>query len=285
MRTRAAAVAVCLAVSLAGCSGPAGVFGTDAGTPVEATETPAPVPGTTPTPTPELDLAAGDVAPGLTDDGVRDAAELARAHADAWRETPHRTVLTRTVTANGTERANLTVVSEVDRPAAHATVRLEGEADVGTPLPVDPGAPYSERYADRDSIHVLTVDGDTRSVERMHRTAGIATPGGVPSVSNRLLLLYHAFEDVSVRRAGPGRYRLGSESVGSGFARSEGVAAVENATFVAAVDRRGGLQAYRLTYTAETVDGDRVRVEERLDYGAAGETTVERPDWADDGAA
>lgn len=241
-------------VATAGCSGPfAG--STPSGT---ETVTPAPVPEEPP-PT-DRD---GELAPGLTDDGVVDAARLVGAHTEALIDTSYTARLSTTRTApNGTLRERYDRAVRVAAPDRFRYV-----------LTVE--TPDLERRTDRwrsgeRAYEAVTENGNTtyRSMDRP----------SVPTLLSRegLFRLFRLIPSrVTDTRTvdGTTTYRI----VGG----PGDLPPLTNVSYVANVTDRGLITSYRVTYTLDREDDPRHVTVEATVTGV-GDTTVDRPVWYDE---
>lgn len=254
-------------VVLAGCSGPLGAVEerTD-----EGTLTPAPVP--------ETDGAADEFAPGVTDDGVIDAARLAAAHDRALVNVSY--ILRRNVTrraADGTLRSGtegvLRVAATRDRFRYTLVLRRGNRRVV-------------DRYADGRRVyeHELGPNGTTYGLVRGPDGAPLAPRNasfGAVTNSRGIADLFARFRLAvtdRVERNGTTYYRLETPE-------PQTVPPIEDVTVTALVSERGLVRRYDVSY--RIVDGAAdenggTRVEARVRISDVGSTTVREPAWYDE---
>lgn len=251
----------CLFVLLAGCGGFAG-FGDP--TP---TLTPAEIPTeTTPTPRPWL-------APGVTDAGVVDPTVLAAAHATTLRETTYTTLWNTTErTANGTLRFRSVTSARVGTGQRRYHYVHTNRRN-GTVRRV-------ERWSDGDRVLVLSPNG-TVGVARGTSDEPLSPERALPIDLTAERGIERVFRAIETRVAGRSavngttHYRLEGRGI-----RAPNPTPLRNASLSAIVDERGVVHEYRLAYTTRRVD-EPVRVVVVVRFTGIGETTVERPAWAD----
>jgi hypothetical protein len=266
-----AALRVLLLAALVATAGCSGVFGDESGPSAEATTT-----------------DSGPLAPGLTADGLADAATFSDAHASNLDERSL-TLQERHVQryANGTLRwrKNQTV-----RVAANRTRYLLVTDVTGRPMFGDDGG-RMEVFADGDRVF-RAVETPNRSSANVFRTSDgdPTSPRGVPfdpTKSDELYVLLNVFDvtgSEKVERAPRpvGRIRLHSSrlELPELLASRLELDTVRNATLEAVVTPEGVVEEYRIEY--EGTQGDAVvRGEATVWQEAVGETTVEAPDWLD----
>lgn len=277
MRAATPATLVALLAVLAGCGGAAAGPGAP-----DVTLTPAPVPTDDPT---------AVTAPGLAPEGVVDPTALARAHVAALAHTSYTLHANQTVRdPNGTLRWRNVRTTRVaaDRRRASVVHAVRGPR---ARLLGDEGG-RAAFYTDGERLlRAVTVNGTTSyGVEPATRYDGNwkpwtyvwRSPGG--GVWRDVVPLLGALE-TRVRptaRDGERIYRVTATSVDAeAFAAAERVVDPRGVSFVAVVDERGVVRAYRLAYEA-TLDGERIVVTRRVGYTDLGETTVRRPSWYDE---
>lgn len=266
----ARSVALAAIVVLAGCSG----IATD--DPDRATITPAPVP--TPTATPEsIDRT---LAPGLDPDGVHNPNALVEAHARALQN--------RSFTSTYAEirhRADGTLALRYTR-----RVRLAADRDrycYRTALIVnrDLENRSMERYVERWSngervLEAIERDGTT--------TYGVTQPNysdrpwqTLPFDPLHKRGLFNLFLQVNTTPTGwiaqndTTHYRV--EDAGTG---TSALPAVQNLSLQARIADTGLIHGYRISY-AVTVDDAPMTIDGMLRFGEIGNTTIDRPPWAD----
>lgn len=264
-----------LSLVLAGCNGlTLGENRTPA-----PTLTPAAVPTDEPTAIPVPRLA-----PGLTANGVTDSLALGDAHASVL-DTRSYTVHERSTTmyANGTVYTRGTTDARLaaDDGRYHVVQKGSGVRTDGT----------SERalWSDGKRVIVAETTNDTTAYEVPRGREGEpVSPDEVPMVdptNHERIYAYFGAVDTRVTdresRNGTRRYRVEATEMTAPSAFEVRWRNPRNLSLVAFVDSRGLLHEYRLHYTA-TLNGDVVRVHERVRYTDLGETTVERPRWYDD---
>ncbi|WP_255148728.1 hypothetical protein [Halorarius halobius] len=260
------AVAVVTVVVLAGCSSVVG----PAGTPT-STLTPAEVP--------DDDGAGpgGALAPGVTVDGVRDAATLADAHREALAATSHRFVRVRTISGPN---------ATLNRVERNATVAANRSAYLFTKVETSSQAwPAADSYARID----IWYDGALVR-NRFVDAAGLARHWGTnrsrdggpvasPAGGDRAATVLSAV-DVRVGNAGNGTYRL----VATDLRDVEALRAPplvddpRNVSLTATVSARGVVRAYDLGYEASYL-GRTVTVRERHRVTPLDGAAVPAPDW------
>jgi len=266
-----AALALLGVLALAGC---AGLFGSD---PTGTTTPPsaaAPV-ASTPTPSP----GGGAYPPGLSENGVDNASELARTHRALLANRSHTKLVNETTRyANGSlryrTRTRARSVPTDGEPRYHTVQTFAGPAQER--LSPYPEAERIERYAaERTGVHIVRPDGsNTELVSRsdLHREV--------------LEVTFHAFD---VRLAPPTAcgdltcYRLRStkltapERLGQSLVRRAGWE-VTQGSLVALVDERGLVREYRVEYAVETPSESYTTVR-TVGITAVGNTSLERPAW------
>jgi hypothetical protein len=263
-----------LLVVLAGCGG------TAAPTPTEATVTPAPLPTDD----------GGELAPGVTGDGVEDPGTLARAHAARLADRSYTLVATRTVHyPNGTlrERLRLNLSLGANRSYLVHTDTEGPRAPVFLGIP-----PASAAFWSNSSTYTrrLTRDGAT-TYNSFQPTDGAGTwqywartvPHGGRGGNPRGFLT-RAFSAVPTRTTA----RVSDGETAAFLIRGDGVtdrielevADPREVDLQATVTAAGLVRSLSLTYVG-TIDGERVVVERHYRYRNVGNTTVERPGWVD----
>ena len=285
MKRAALAGALVCVLLLAGCSGfadggsqsEAGVDGNEGATGVSsANVTPAPVPTIEPTPDPPT-----EVAPGITEAGVRNASALARAH-DAILEDTNYTVI-RNVTyraANGTVLTHRRSVSRVGTDGRRCVGRTWREA---TGLRREAVWSSGERL-----LRARTYANGTRTYRRTEfETADRGRAIGAGTGSGQIDRVFTVAEVRVVDRYehnGTVLYRLVSASA----ARS-GTSATDRSdrdgravSAEALVTIQGLVRSYEFQQTlSDDLDGT-TRIVVSTRYVDVGTTTVERPPWYDD---
>jgi len=266
-----AALALVGVLALAGC---AGLFGGDSGGTTTPPSAAAPAEST---PTPSPDNSA--YPPGLSENGVENAFELARTHRALLANRSYtRLVTTTTRYANGSlryrTRTRTRSVPTEGEPRYHSVRTFAGPAQ--DRLSSYPNGERIETYAaERTGVHIVRPDGsNTELVSR--------------SDLNRQILevTFHAFD---VRLAPPTScgdltcYRLRSTNLIAPSRLKESLVRragweVTQGALVAVVDERGLVREYRVEYAVETPTESYTAVR-TVRFSAIGETTVERPDW------
>lgn len=254
-------------VVLAGCSG---VFVSDPG------------PSTTRTTQPPTDAGTTTAEPtgpiGLTADGVSNPLRLASAHVRGLENRSFTVRDAQVVSApNGTVLARTATVAQVstDRMRFNATRRTEGGF-----LPL---------FADTDLFvysngTVTYVDGSTVAGGVQRTPASQSAYSGASYLDKTAL--YTSFSAVdteitgAVARNGTTLFRVAG--TGGNYSYNEVNATEVNV--VALVDRQGVVHELHMEWRAE-FGARTILVERDVAYRAIGETTVDRPEWADDGNA
>jgi hypothetical protein len=238
----------------AGCSG--SLAGPDRGD--TETLTPAPVPGD-PTPT----LQAGELAPGLEDDGVVDPAHLVGAHTEALIDTSYTARLSTTRAApNGSVRERydrIVRVASWDRFRYVLTAESDGVVR------------RTDRWRSGDRAYEAVTENGTTTYRSLDSPSA-------PTLLSRegLLRLFRVLSSrvTDTRRSnGATVYRV----VGG----PSDLPTLSNVTYVAHVTDRGLVTSFRVSYAVDDEDREqRVTVEATVDR--VGETAVERPEWYDE---
>lgn len=274
MATRVAfALLVASAAVLAGCSG--GL--TDGTQSPRPTATPAPVPTVSSFPNPRVEEV-----PGLSSDGIEDPFRLGSAHRAILSNQSH--TRWRTVTerfADGTLRRRTTAVTRVvPGQDQHRYLR---ERTFEGPVPptgtIYPNATQIEAYgADRAYVRATYPNGST-TVASFRRNDGN---------DRTLAVVLAAFETRIAGRTSCGSrtcYVVRSTALetpqylAGAFVAFEDWA-VTGGSLVAFIDGRGLVHEYRVRYTVETPIR-RYWAVRHVRYAALGETTIERPEWAE----
>lgn len=282
------AVALALLVATAGCSGFASSpqVGDAA-----VTETIAESPTTEGDTTSESDA---DLAPGLSERGVFDAAALVDAHQERLSGE------SLTVESNRVERyENGTVRNESVQTLRIAANRTRYRVLVNTTLPswVTGAGGEGELWA--DGTHVFSARETNGTMTHERRLGPDSEPSdprdhlhGDPTNGDRLLVLFTAFENESVGRiydgdaTDPDRYRVTAGDLAHPDLLADGAEA-RNATLDARITSDAPNSAFVHEYTLEyqtEIDGETVWVIEHVRFSNIGGTTVERPDWYDGSA-
>lgn len=258
--TRAVALLVVLVV-LAGCSG--------ASTSDQATTSPEP---STAAPVP-TDAVWGTVAPGVGEDGVFDAVELASSHRAALEGESVTVRRTLEVTyGNGTVRRwNETAVLGSDRERTSIVRRTDGVV--------------REHWTNGSQIaERVTEDGAvvSRSVRRSNGFDRVT----VARVYERSLPgLFASLERARVERHDERgeiqRYRVTGRSGPLFEADTPMGLDPERGALRILVDERGFVREYELAYEAVTHDGASVTAFERVEHADVGTSEVPRPPWVD----
>jgi len=262
--TRVAPVALVALVLLAGCGG-AATSGGDR-TPTR-TVTPAPVPEETPTP-----QGPPELAPGLSAEGVFDAARLADAHAATLSSTSFTAVrVERRHYTNGSLRSRY---RSVVRMAARGD-RFQYDLNQTTVRDGRPRGQRLARYSDGEVVYVTTArDGET-TYSVLGGPERPADPSTVfpenASARFGVARLFGALRfDVRDCRSVDGRtvYRLAVEN------GSQTLGGLEDINMNATVREDGVVTAYRLSYDV----GD-LRVAVAVEFRRVGETEITPPAW------
>ena len=259
-------VALAALVVLAGC----GSLVTPAGDGTSTrTVTPAPLPRETPAPAPG---GPATLAPGLSPEGVFDAARLAEAHATVLSRTSFTAVREeRRRHANGSLRSSYRRVVRMSTGGERFVYELNqtdvrgGRADEGR----------LALYSNGSTVYAAT----TRNGETAYSVLGGATEPSDPTTvlpenatarSGTARLLGTLRFDVVDRRSVDGRavYRLTVEN------GSQDLDRLRNVRMNASVRADGLVTAYRLAY-----DVDGIRVAVTVDFRDVGETDVAPPAW------
>lgn len=265
---------VCLLLVTAGCNTLVGGGG-EAPT---ATVTPAPVP------------AEETVAPGVTDEGVRNPRALADAHADVLAAASYRLTANRTVrAANGTLRERLTLELAL---AADRSYRADA-ATAGPAAPVFLGTPpATATFWSNGSTYVRKLTRDDRTTYNSFTPVeGAGTwqywartvPFGGQQATPRAFLR-RTFRAVDTDVVGRTEANGTTTYLLRGNATTErleaGVSNPRNVSLTATVTEQGLVASLSLRYVG-TVNGERVRVVRTVSYSDVGATTVDRPPWFD----
>lgn len=242
-------------VATAGCSAP---FADS--TPVATeTVTPAPVPDESQGPDRTAELA-----PGLTEEGIVDAASLVGAHTEALFDTSYTARLTTTRTAG-----NGTVLERYDR-----VLRTAGPERFRYVLTVE--TPNVERRTDRWRDGERAYEAVTRNGTTTYRTLDDPTTPTLLSQEGLVRLFRTLPSRVTDTRTADGTttYRVAG---GPGD-----LAPLSNVSYVLHVTDRGRITSFRVTYVRETATDRPLDVTVDASVVRVGETTVERPAWYDE---
>lgn len=257
------------AVVLSGC--------TAVETDTEVSVSPAPVPESRTTPT-------GDLAPGVTADGIRWSAALIRAHSHTLRRTSFTVESIRTVESANPDYQLRTVMTGTFSPNKSRYHQTFIERDR------DDDRRQSELYADGERLfEALGPIGERRYY--MPRTELYSPPRpesfiGNPTQDDRIFIGIKAFEtrvESTNRSVGEPRYRIvGSEvrlpellTVGTIGTYADHI---EEPSLSVTVGQSGVIYDYRLQFTA--VKGNQtLAVDHTILYTAVGSTTVVAPNW------
>lgn len=294
------AVALAVLVVTAGCSGFASSPQADGDAtttaPEQATSTEE-VAATDRTTAPEETTTTAEsetdaeLAPGLTERGVEDAMALVGAHRERLGgESLTIDALTVERYENGTVRNES---RQTTRTAANRT-RYRILVNTTAPNGITGADGEGELWANGTHVfHARETNGTTNySLFFDARSEPADTRDylrGDLTSSDRLLVLFTAFESERVERvddgnaAAPERYRVTASDLAHPDFVADG-SAVENATLEAVIESDGPdsafVREYAVRYETE-IDGETVRVTERIEHSDIGETTVERPEWFD----
>ena len=278
-------VVLATAVILAGCSGVPLLD--DGGEPTSRVTTTA------------VDRPTAPPPPGVLSLQVANPAELGRAHARAIENRSYVLTSNRTVRyENGTLRSRMATRVAVDEGPGFL-VRI---STMGPEAPVLLGRPPARGVYWSDGstyLRRLTREGETTHVETEPPGTWIGTRSfwttSVPfgGRNNRPSTYYASvFSAVPTRVSGPttvdgtATYRIendGDRPFPDGSFPDQ-VESVQDVSLVAFVDRDGLVRDLDLRY-AGTVEGERVRVEQRISYSGVGSTTVGRPPWYEEAVA
>ncbi|MFC3477512.1 hypothetical protein [Halobacterium litoreum] len=270
-RPSVAAVACALLVVSAGC---AGLVGSDGGTTTDATTTePSPTTETTSEPT---ETSAERLAPGLTRDGVVDAAALADAHRDAVRNhsfTRQSRVERTNDSATVSRESTMVAASE-----SHWRWRVTTD---GTPLALGTSNGTFVQYADGEQV-VWRLESPARE-NATYGVRSISVDGGsepippaqvFPSALYERDLVYSLFgnADVTVERANESAIRVRGTVAEMAVDREQ----VTDVAFAATVTPEGLVESLEMTY-----EQDGATVERTVRFERTGGDPVERPGWYD----
>jgi hypothetical protein len=267
------AALVALAVVLAGCP----AFGSGS----------TPTPEVTPVPVPET----AAYPPGVSEAGVVAPDVLANAHVTLVGNTSYTIVSNRTIRyANGTLASGLAVRTRLaaDRRflVTVSTAGPEGPLLLGRP-------PASARYWSNGSVYVraLTVDGRTTHTRFAPPDGFIGTwrywrstvpfGGQEGNAAGTFAAVFRAVPTTVADTRSVGNRtvtRLVGDTAHSGSFAKVGNGSVRNLTLAAAVDDRGLVRSFDLSYGTRK-DDQPVRVEWSLRYLNVGNTTAARPPW------
>lgn len=258
--TRAVALLAVL-VALAGCSG--------ASTSSQATTSPEP---STAVPVP-TDAVWGTVAPGVDEDGVFDAVELASSHRAAL------------------EGESVTVRRTLEVSYPDGTVRRWNETAVFGP---DRGRTYTVRHTDgvvrerwTNGSHVAerVVEEGTVAFRSARRSNGFDRVTVERVYERSLPGLFASLERARVERGderdGVQRYRVTGRSGPLFEADTPMGLDPERGALRIVVDERGFVPEYALAYEAVARDGTSVTVFERVEHADVGTSGAARPPWID----
>lgn len=271
--------ALALLVVLAGC---AGVTSQNPGATTDATtgETTA-------------NPAEPDLPPGLSESGVEDPGALADAHQN--RLTGQSLTLESVRVeryANGSLKARTerTIRAEANRSVYSVRTNASG------PDPAFLGGSEGRLELWANGTHVfraLTVNGSTSYGIVHNPESEPADPRerlvGDLSLAGELLVVFTAFDGERVERepnaTAPVRYRITAGELAHADMLGPSGAEARNATLSAVVEYGGPgfegetqVRNYTVAYTT-TIDGETVRVTERVRFSNVGRTSVERPPW------
>lgn len=261
---------------VAGCTGaPGGTTTADTQTQTTiSTETTATTATTTTTTTP----APEQLAPGLTENGVANAADLASAHSKFLQgrqytivrthteESGDGTLLTRKVSRAKYERSN-------GEYFFNQSINGTRDEILGSPTG------HLEIWSDGSSTYsALTVDGNTTY------KASAAIPLSDDHYG-KLYTLLSTTETKVVEKTPEGRYTIEATNVEyPGSIAPDRFADVKNVSFTATVTADGLVENYEYAYTGVKADGSEIRVSERGRFVAFEDTTVESPEWVSEAA-
>lgn len=282
---------------LAGCSAfGGGLAGEPPGTRVPtstSTATPTPTDRSTTTVGPGADSTATSTAtaepspdypPGLSTDGVADAAALATAHAGTLRTGPYR--MFRATIVDGYNSSSAIVAERTtvwDGGSQYQYHRTREGGLVAASVVTDVYADGSTAYR-RQSIH-RGPRRETTSYGRLTYPDGtpvppVAVPHGDPPGDERVALLFGRLGDVSTERYENGTVRVRARSLRGDSLTAGGFVLVNVTRFelVATVAPTGVVRSYRLR-AAGTADGDRVHADVRFRAGELAAGRVGPPEW------
>lgn len=305
------ALAMACLLVLSGCSalGGGGSATDPTGTAPSTAATPATTGAPTPTTTsgtPTTTASGADATttagpsppypPGLSADGVVDAAALATAHAETLRGGPYRTfrgTVVETAPSGGTApdddgfsawlAERVTVWDDGSRYQYHRT--REGgpvQTSVVTSIYADGSVAYRKQlveYGQRNPLRE-TITHDRLTYPDGSPVPPVAVPHGDPPGEGRIALLFGRLDDVSTERFENGTVRVRAESI-AGDRLAVGDYVLTNVTafeFTATVAPSGVVRAYRL-HAAGTADGDRVRADQWFGAGELPSAPGSPPEW------
>lgn len=273
------AVALALLVVTSGCSG----FGSQMGDSTTTAETTAAEDG------------GVALAPGLSKDGVEDAAALASAHRDRLGDE------SLTLDSRNAERyENGSVRTRTDMTVRTAANQTRYRVAVNTTESNWLGGPEGagELWANGTAVFNAHEENGTMTFNRrLGPQSESVDPReyllGDLTSSDRLLVLFTAFEGERVERMDDGnatvpeRYRVTATDLAHPDFVGPDDAAVRNATLDAVIESDGSNSAlvrkYALRYET-TIEGETVRVIKTTRFSHVGDTAVERPKWYTDAA-
>ncbi|WP_135824785.1 DUF7537 family lipoprotein [Halorussus ruber] len=225
---------------------------------------------------------ADDLAPGLNESGVTDAAALSSAHARYLRNRSYTVRSNITVSdLDGTVRARGNSTKRI----AHDPLRLTSDSDVS-------GHPRLAGLYQHDMSVWASENGTWYAIERPNGTTyrkvsnELRPPFAARTSRDTLFVLFSALNTTTEGVGdGPEGASYLVESTGirnpdtlAGQLRAD---SVRNVSLSAIVGQQGLVREYRIAYTA-TRGNNTTRVRQTVQFTALGETTVERPAWHDE---
>lgn len=251
-------------VVLAGCSG---VNTADRATTPPEPSTAIPVP---------TDAVWGTVAPGVDEDGVFDAVELASNHRSALEgeSVTVRRTLQMTYPNSTVRRWNETAVFGPDQERTY-TVRRTGGV-------------VHERWTNGSHVAERVVEDETVAFRSVRRSNGFDRVTVERVYERSLPGLFASLERARVERGGEHdglqRYRVTGRSGPLFEADTPMGLDPERGALRIVVDERGFVSEYALAYEAVTWDGTNATVFERVEHADVGTSEAARPPWVDAGA-
>lgn len=234
---------------------------------------------------------------GLTKDGIVDAMAVAEAHATALEDSSY--TLGFTLLVYDTNRSLQTYLS-MDLSLGSTREYLTRVSKAGPRGPRFLGEPPASAvyWSDGDAYLVKHASGETDSFTEYQPPGSVfgtwnywawRLPYGGTIESRPDEYFRSVFEAIPTilldrnSRGGVDRYRIasdGGDSQPASTLADPDISDIRTPRLDAVIDERNLIESFNLRFDAER-NGDPVHVRRTLDYSALGETTVERPVWAE----
>ncbi|PSQ00426.1 hypothetical protein BRC94_05735 [Halobacteriales archaeon QS_5_70_17] len=221
------------------------------------------------------DPGGGSALPAVGGEGPVSAADIAGTHREALLATSFTRTVTETIRGpNGTVRRTERTVRVEPDPLTYYYARNQ---TVEEGYPVRAFAPRFELWSNESHAISRTVrDG---SVSYRIDSASAYGEAVTEITGNEALLALLGVFEFRVERAGGGYHLRSTALVDRERLPTPTLTEnATNATMTAWVSERGIVRSYRVAYDVRR-DGRRLRVIERAEVSAVGETSVERPPW------